>query len=101
MFHVIDSRAKKTGAASAVCPACGKRVQMQMIEVFDSIHLIGVPVGSFLKDHFAVCPECACVFAIDRAAYTALTGGNAAFLDRNHLHPLAGGNKINGQESEE
>ncbi|HIR51994.1 MAG TPA: hypothetical protein IAB39_01130 [Candidatus Onthovicinus excrementipullorum] len=93
MFHMIDSRAKKVGAAQAKCPACGKTALLQMMEVFDSLHLVCVPVGSFLEDYFAVCPECSSVFALDKTAYIALKGGNGSFINEEHMHLLVDGTK--------
>ncbi len=97
MFHMIDSRAEKAGAARADCPICGRKTLLQMVKVFDSVHLCCFPVGSFLEDYFAVCPECSSVFALDKTAYIALKGGNGSFLTDEHLHPVydgaAGGKK--------
>lgn len=93
MLHVRDSRAKKSGSAIASCPVCGKKVQIQMFEVYDSIHLICLPVGSFLQDYFAVCPECCSVFAVDRPAYIALKGGNGNFIKGEHMKVLVDGSK--------
>lgn len=92
MFHIRDSRAKKVGAAVAPCPSCGKTVQLQMIEVYDSLHLVCIPAGSFLQDYFAVCPACSSVFAVDRAAYVALKGGNGNFINSEHMRLIVDGN---------
>lgn len=93
MFHIRDSRARKAGSAIAFCPACGKKVQIQMLEVYDSLHFICIPVGSFLRDYFAVCPACSSVFAVDKPAYIALKGGNGNFINGNHMQVLVNGNK--------
>lgn len=94
MFHIRDSRAKKAGSAIAPCPACGKKIQIQMLEVYDSLHFICIPVGSFLRDYFAVCPACASVFAVDKSAYIALKGGNGNFINEDHMQVLVKGNKV-------
>ncbi len=91
MFHIRDSRAKKAGSTIAVCPACGKMEKIQMFEVYDSLHLICVPVGSFLQDYFAVCPACSSVFAVDQSAYVALKGGNANFINSDHMQIIVNG----------
>lgn len=91
MFHLRDSRAKIVGGTLTTCPSCGKNVQLQLIEVYDSLNAVCVPVGSFLKDYFAVCPECCGVFAVDKAAYIALKGGNKSFIDTEHLKLVSGG----------
>lgn len=100
MFHIRDSRAKKTGSATAQCPACGKEAQLQLIEVFDSLHVVCLPAGSFLKDYFAVCPECSSVFAVDKVAYTALKGGNGNFINAEHMKLLVNGNKAPQEAAE-
>lgn len=98
MFHIRDSRAKKAGSTIAVCPACGKREKIQMFEVYDSLHLVCVPVGSFLRDYFAVCPACSSVFAVDESAYIALKGGNANFINRDHIQILVNGSTLQGEK---
>lgn len=90
MFHLIDSRARKAGAVEARCPACGRETRLQMISSFESIHVVCVPAGSFLKEFFAVCPACSSVFAVDNAAYTALKGGNGSFINAEHLTLVSG-----------
>lgn len=100
MFHLRDSRAKKVGGSVAQCPACGNTTQLQMVEVFDSLHIFCLPVGSFLKDYFAVCPECSSVFAVDKIAYVALKGGNGNFINEEHMKLLVNGN-VTEQEATE
>lgn len=88
----LDARIQKAGgAANITCPVCRQKTRMQVFENFSSLHVVCMPVGKFAKDYIVLCEQCASVFAISNTAYKALRGGNASFLNAEHMTLLVDG----------
>lgn len=96
-FH---SKIKPAGCSPAIaCPACGQAVELRIFNSFELFKVMEIPVRSFNGRYFAVCPQCASVFALEESAAKAFENGNAAFLTADRFHLLKQGT-TRAQDSE-
>ena len=71
-----------------VCPSCGKKVLMAVFRNYDSVNVIELITGEKQQLGFAVCPECAAVFKVNRDYLDAAKAGQTVYLTADDLTKL-------------
>lgn len=91
----IESK-EQTG--NITCQCCHKTTPFFCFSTFDSIVLFAIPIGKFNDGMFAVCPECASVYAMDDNCKSYLKDGMGQLIDMNNLTLIKDMTKVTPQE---
>ena len=67
MKKTADAIGKFGESKAITCPQCGKEVNMQMLRSSNGVGIFGISVLNYKHDLFAICPECASLFGVDRS----------------------------------
>ena len=84
----IGSGAKPAGEVSVVCPLCGGQIMMNVARSYSYFHFFFIPLFKFGVQYFATCPNCASVFAIDKALGDEIRQGTVTSISQYDLHMM-------------
>lgn len=67
MKKTADAIGKFGESKPVACPQCGKTVKLQILRSSNGIGAFGISILNYRHDLFAICPECAALFGVDRS----------------------------------
>lgn len=70
-----------------VCPHCGKPVSMLILQGYDHMFLLGVPIKEVDQCYFAACPSCAKVYRLAEEQAKQFAKGDKTAVTADGLTP--------------